>query len=209
MVNTPGCGCGGGETQPPDEFNPSIIQQGGAAVATASPIASSATPVPHVTYGYEHGATSPQQEALLRVVKGAQEQSAANNQLGGAGIPVPQVHTPVTYSGPDNPNTISASANQSGVQGGANRAFDACIGQGETCTLQATQAGDTAQDGGKRHSLRKHRSIRRRHHKSRKGTTHKRVGKAKHQSRHGTHKKGRIHARSKHHTRTKYSRRHR
>jgi hypothetical protein len=71
------------------------------------------------------------------------------------------------------------------------------------------QAGDTAQDGGKRHSLRKHRSIRRRHHKSRKGTTHKRIGKAKHQSRHGTHKKGRIHARSKHHTRTKYSRRHR
>lgn len=202
-IATPGCGCGGGETQPPDEFNPTLIQQGGAVGSTSVATAASTIP-PHVTYAYEHGATSPQQEAMLRVVKGSTAQSAANNMLGGAdtgmggGIPVPQVHTPVPDSGPNNSNTISASTNATGVQAAANRALDACIGQGPECT---GQVAGTSQDGGRKRG-KSRRTHRRRHHIQR--TQHRRHHTARKHSGGKRHHKKMSH--KVRHTRSKYTR---
>jgi len=201
-IATPGCGCGGGETQPPDEFNPTLIQQGG-----GNGVASAASTIPpHVTYEYEDGATSPQEGAMLRVMKGATAQSAANNMLGGAdtgiggGIPVPQVHTPVTYSGPNNPNFISASTNATGVQAAANRALDACIGQGPECT---GQVAGTSQDGGRKRG-KSRRTHRRRHHARR--TQHRRRHTVRKHLGGKTHHKKKSH--KARHTRSKYTRKH-
>ena len=200
-IATPGCGCGGGETQSPDEFNPTLIQQGGA-VGNTGVASAASTIVPHVTYGYEGGATSPQQEAMLRVVKGGTDQSIANNMLGGAdtgmsGIVVPQVHTPVTSGGPNNSNTISAATNASAVQAAANRALDACIGQGPECT---GQVAGTSQDGGRKRGkgrLATHRRRRSHHHRRHRHTVRKHSGGKRH------HKKMSHKVR---HTRSKYTR---
>lgn len=160
-----GCGGGGGDSQALFGAKSGIIQSGGS--KGDGMIASSAMPLPHITYGYEHGATSPQEEALLRLTEAGKAQSMANNMLGGA-IAVPQPHSPITYSSPYNPLTISAATNQTGVQAGANRAFDVCIGQGGSCTAQV-QSG--TQSGGRKHRKTRKRRVRRTN--GRKRTTRK------------------------------------
>ena len=80
-------------------------------------------PMPHIALGYQYGASTAREEAMLKGMNAGYEQAAMNKKhLGGSKMTVPQFHTGA--SGDAAINSHMASLNASLTEHRANSVFD-------------------------------------------------------------------------------------